>query len=235
MVSSVKTIHQRRMSTYAASILSQAQAALLSTVRTQVQSGTNLASLVPPGAASANPAGVAASGWYSESISPCPSTCTFTGTAYFTESGSTSGGTGSTSVNAENENSTLSEGRVSFEVVAQVALNGTVIATRTETVTYRTFAELPYVVAVGALDFGGSAQAASEGDVGGCNPAAIASCDAAGTSTFDDTRAHVNATCATADDPTECTYAAANGYAPTDNFHTNAWQTNDASSNEVAR
>lgn len=230
MVAYAKIYQTHLANSQAEDVLQSAQAQLLSSIRVQVQTGTAPASLQAPTYQPISLCAEQSNPGAGPAPSPSPSACTHAAAATFTLSGATGSSTG-TATTADNLNTTVDEGRVSFNVVATVDQNGAAIATRVAQVTYDTFNEPPYAKEADELDLNGSAQTSTQGDSVGCDPANPLACDTGATAAVGNTRTQVNPQCQ--GDPTECSYAGADGYAPVNNYQTTTWNSTDATTSAV--
>lgn len=173
---------------YAESGLAQARAALLQGLASEIASGSRALTAPPPLAAT--------SACGASSIS-----CPFTVSAAFALAGDVDGSPSSNVVATDLQtHPSIAEGRLAATIIETVrARGGTVLASRTQYLTIRTFTLPPYVAIDGATDAAGARDASYEADAGGCDPATPSACDAnnlsapstsapAGSMTWNDTR-----------------------------------------------
>lgn len=169
-------------------------------------------------------------------ISLCPGagTCPYTASATYTYAGSTPLGGGGTAVQALNQNLTLNNQRIAYQIRATVTdAHGVVVGQKLLNATFQTVSNDPWVKEVGLLDANGSALIQAEGDSGGCDPASPTACDTKAVAAVDDTRMHVNAQCS--GDATECSWAAVDGYKPVDNYSSPTWNSTNANTSSIGK
>jgi hypothetical protein len=162
-----------------------------------------------------------------------PTVCGLRITAQYTVTGSTAiAGGAATAENLQTAN-LAGEQRVAVQMAVDVIDEaGNIVAARTTYVTLRTFAAPPYAAFDGTLDAAADAATDAEPDTAGCDPANPGTCDPAATGPVDDTRIHVQLTCAENGNGGHCTGPAP---VPSDVFANPNWTNGNVSSGGWSR